>query len=255
MNPLLIFAGFAVGILIGMTGVGGGSVMTPILLMAGLDPLTAVGTDLLYSLPTKLLGWHVHRSQGTVRMDVVRELLIGGLPAVIGGLALVSLTKRMVNIVLLQIWMRHAIGVAICLSAVMIVVAPLVLKRFERATDAPRPLYRGRLIAIGALIGFMVSLTSIGGATLALPLLALFFPYIPFAQLVGSDIAFSALLTLFAALGQGTMGHMNWIVALNCAAGSLVGVYIGSKLCSAYYRNWLRPAVAVVLLLTGLRLA
>jgi uncharacterized protein len=254
MTPGLILAGFAVGMLVGLTSAGGGSLMTPLLVYIGIPPLVAVGTDLLYSLPTKMFGWFLHRRQGTVRNDVVRELCIGGVPAAIVGLIILSLVAKHVDMVLLQEWVKRAIGIMVVISAVMIAFAPLLLKRHQHVDASVSPLPRKRLIAIGALVGLIVSLTSIGSGAVAMPLLVLCLPGVSLAELVGSDIAFSTVLVLISAAGHWKMGHVDLGVTLNLLAGSMIGVYLGSRLCGVLSQQWVRPALAVVLILAGSRL-
>src|ERR1700722_9256601 len=135
MNPLLVLAGLSIGTLVGLTGVGGGSLMTPLLIFMGVDPLVAVGTDLLYSLPTKILGAYVHRKQGTLRFDIIKPLCVGGVPAAIVGLLALALANRFVDVQTLELWIRHAIGFAVTLSAVMILLSPLILRRVRQSTN------------------------------------------------------------------------------------------------------------------------
>jgi uncharacterized membrane protein YfcA len=254
VNPLLILAGFAVGALVGLTSAGGGSLMTPLLVYLGLDPMIAVGTDLLYSLPTKTLGWYLHRRQGTLRLDIAKYLCVGGVPAALVGLAILTIASRYLNVHQLQEWVKHAIGVMVVISAAMIAVSPLILRRHREISHSSDPVRRGPLIAIGAGVGFIVSLTSIGSGAVALPLLVLFVPGVTLAELVGSDIAFSTILVLVAAAGQWRMGHVDVAVTLNLLVGSMAGVYLGSRLCGILSQQWVRPALAVVLAVAGSRL-
>ncbi len=253
MNPSLIFAGLAIGTLVGLTGVGGGSLMTPLLVYMGIDPLVAIGTDLLYSFPTKVFGWFLHRKQNTVRLDLVKPLCVGGIPAAVLGLIVVGVAKHYIGITTLETWIRHAIGVSVVLSAGMIVVAPFILRRY-RNTAAQNHVPTRRLVAIGAVVGFMVSVTSIGSGAVALPLLVLCLPGVALAELVGTDIAFSTITVLVSLLGQLKMGHVNLPVTAQLLAGSMIGVYAGTKLCGILQQQWLRPALAVVLVFAGSRL-
>lgn len=257
MNAVLVFSGFAIGTLVGLTGVGGGSLMTPLLVFLGLDPMVAVGSDLLYSLPTKLFGWYLYGRRNAFRPDVVKCLCIGGIPASLAGLLTLRFALTHLNVAQLDLYTRHAIGIAVCLSAAMTMFSPLILRKRKNATDeaAPQKLPAGRLIAIGALVGFLVSLTSIGGGAVALPLLVLCLPGVGIADLVGSDIAFAAILLLISAVGQWRMHHVDLGVTFNLLAGSLIGVYCGNKISTLLAQRWLRPAIAVALIVAGLRLA
>lgn len=262
MNTELIVAGFTIGTLVGLTGVGGGSLMTPLLVFMGLNPLIAVGTDLLYSLPTKMLGWFLHNKQGTTNKPVVSQLCIGGIPGSVVGLTVLYLIGRVGGEHLLLAFAHRAIGVAVCLSAVMILIAPIILKRRrERLEQQPPALPAGidakakaRLITIGAVVGFIVALTSIGGGSMALPLIVLVLPQFGIAELVGSDIAFAAILVFFSSIGHWKMNHVDLNVTANLLCGSLIGVFIGTKFCKILQQQWLRPALAVVLIVAGTRI-
>ncbi|MDQ2866649.1 MAG: sulfite exporter TauE/SafE family protein [Candidatus Eremiobacteraeota bacterium] len=254
MNASLIIAGLSIGTLVGLTGVGGGSLMTPLLVYMGLDPMVAIGTDLLYSLPTKLFGWFLHSKQRSVRLDIVKPLCIGGIPAALVGLGLLSIASRYIDIKILETWMRHAIGVSVVLSALMIIVSPFILRRNRTAGTAAPPLNNARLTMIGAIVGFMVSITSIGSGAVALPLLVLCLPGIGLAELVGTDIAFAVILVFVSVIGHLKMGHVNTAVTVQLLMGSLVGVFLGTKLCRVLAQQWLRPALALVLVVAGSRL-
>lgn len=257
MHAQLVAAGLVVGLLVGLTGVGGGSVMTPLLLWLGLDPLLAIGSDLLYNVPTKLFAWYLYRRRNSIRMDVVRPLCVGGIPAALAGLAVLQLLSLRVNRAALIGDVRHAIGIAICLSAAMIIVAPFVMRRREAHVLGNRSRAhwpKRRLIAIGAVVGFLVSVTSIGAGAVALPLLLLTLPELEIAELVGSDIAFSTIVLGVAVLGHWKMGHVDFAVSLELTVGSLLGVYAGNWVSSLLEQRWLRPALAIVLIAVGVRL-
>jgi uncharacterized protein len=254
----LILIGFVVGILVGLTGVGGGSIMTPLLVaLLKVNPLTAVGTDLLYSVPTRLYGAFLHRQQGTVNGEIVKALLWGGLPASLVSLALLFWLRHHIDVALVELWTRRAIGITLFLAAGMILAQPLLKSHRGAALGQPfswRPGQRPRVIALGVVVGFIVTLTSIGSGAVTLPLLALALPLVGLPELIGSDIAFAAFLIPAAALGRWTMGDVNVGLAINLLIGSLPGVYIGSKLCTRLHARWLRPAVAVTLIFVGSRL-
>lgn len=254
----LILVGLMVGFLVGLTGVGGGSIMTPLLVQVlRVNPLTAVGTDLLYSVPTRLYAAFLHRKQGTVRPDIVKSLLLGGLPASVAGLALLFWLRHHVDVALVELWTRRAIGVTLLLAAAMILAQPwlrrLEVREWNNEIDWSRG-RRARVVTIGAIVGLTVTLTSIGSGAVTLPLLALALPYMGLPELIGSDIAFAAFLIPVAAAGRWTMGDVNVGLALNLLVGSLPGVYLGSLLCRRLHARWLRPAVAVTLIFVGARL-
>lgn len=257
MHSELIIAGLFVGLLVGLTGVGGGSVMTPLLLWLGIDPLLAIGSDLLYNVPTKLFAWYLYRRRNSIRMDLVRPLCIGGVPSAVAGLVALQVLSQHVNRATMIADVKHAIGIAICLSAAMIIIAPLVVRRREahRSGDRSRSHWPARrLILIGAIVGFLVSFTSIGAGAIAMPLLMLTLPDFEIAELVGSDIAFSTIILGVAVAGHWKMGHVNFAVSLSLSIGSLLGVYAGNWISSLLEQRWLRPALAIVLIAVGVRL-
>ena len=255
----LILIGLIVGFLVGLTGVGGGSIMTPLLVQVlRVNPLTAVGTDLLYSVPTRLYAAFLHRQQGTVNPHIVKALLWGGLPASFAGLGLLFWLRHHVDIAVIELWTRRAIGVTLLLAAGMILAQPW-LKRLELQAWSEefqwRPRQRARVIAIGAVVGLCVTLTSIGSGAVTLPLLTL---AMPFVGSDGVDRFRHRVCRLFDS-GRGVrplddgrrQRGFGDQPAHRIASGRL---YIGSRLCRRMHARWLRPAVAVTLLFVGARL-
>lgn len=257
-NLEIVLVGLVVGTIVGLTGVGGASIMTPLLILVlHVNPLKAVGSDLLYSVPTKLYGAYLHNKQGTVNPEIVKALLWGGLPASLLGLAVLFWLRRHVDVTALELWTRHAIGYVLFLAAVVILVQPFLWRRLLPTTSTDFEWgrgQRGRVITIGAIVGLIVTATSIGSGSVTLPLLTLSLPLVGISQLIGSDIAFAAFLIPAAAAGRWTMGDVNLPLVLKLLVGSLPGVYIGSKLCGRLSQSWLRPAVAVTLVFVGTRL-
>lgn len=257
MNVELVFIGLVVGFIVGLTGVGGAAIMTPLLVLAlKVNPLVAVGSDLLYSVPTKLFGAYLHNRQGTVNWKITGTLLLGGVPAAVVGVALLYWLRGHYDIKLITEWTRHAIGVALFIAAAVMLVRPFlknvpVVSKDEFVWRGPQRAY---VIAIGAMVGLIVTITSIGSGSVTLPLLALTLPSVGLAELVGSDIAYAAFLIPTAAAGRWTMGDVNLPLVVNLLVGSLPGIYVGSKLCGKMQTKWLRPAVAVTLVFVGTRL-
>jgi uncharacterized protein len=257
MNPELILIGLVVGTIVGLTGVGGAAIMTPLLvLVLKINPLVAVGSDLLYSVPTKLYGAYLHNRQGTVNWRITRALLTGGVPAAIFGVGLLYVLRTHFDVAVITAWTRKTIGVALFISAAVMIARPL----FKQVRIQPRDDFawtgpaRVRVIAIGAVVGLIVTITSIGSGSITLPLLTLALPAVGLSELVGSDIAYAAFLIPTAAVGRWTMGDVNLLLVVNLLLGSLPGVYIGSKLCGRLQTRWLRPAVALTLVFVGTRL-
>ncbi len=253
MTAELVAVGFFVGMLVGLTGVGGGSIMTPVLVIVlGINPLVAVGTDLLYSVPTKLYGAYLHGRQGTIDRRIVLQLLYGGVPAAFAGVGVLLWSRHHLDVAIAELWTRRAIGALLLFSAGVIFARPLIARHSPPFEPAALPSWR--IAAIGALVGFIVTLTSIGSGSVTLPLLSMALPSIGLARLVGSDIAFAALLIPTAAAGRWSMGDVNVGIAITLLAGSLPGIFVGSMLCARLESQWLRPAVAVTLVFVGSRL-
>jgi len=269
MDLRLALIGLLVGLCVGISGVGGSSLMTPLLILfLGIKPIVAVGTDLMYSVPTKVLGAIVHRKQGTVDRKVVFFLSLGGIPATLLGLAVLALLRARLSQAALNVTTKQGVGVLLFLVAVAILLTPLLRRTRHRGEGAARnrgPITtmttmtwtraaEGRLIGLGALVGFLVSLTSIGSGSITVPALYLLMPHLDLRRLIGSDVAFAALLLPAAALGQLQMGNVDLALSANLLLGSLPGVYAGSKLCGLLPDAWLRPAIAGVLIFAGSRL-
>ena len=256
MDPRLALLGLVVGLLVGLSGVGGSSLMTPLMiLLLGVKPLIAVGTDLAYSVPTKLLGAYVHRRQGTVDWRVVLYLALGGLPAAVLGLAVLGALRARLGLRTLDAALIHGIGALLFLVAVAMLLMPLLRRRtVEPPALSWAPGLKRRAVALGSLVGFLVSLTSIGSGSITIPALYLLLPGLGMRRLVGSDVVFAAALIPVAALGHAGMGDVNLALSANLLVGSLPGVYIGSKLCARLPETVLRPALAGALLFTASRL-
>ncbi len=257
MNAELIAIGFVVGILVGLTGVGGGSIMTPLLIALNIPPLAAVGTDLLYSAPTKVFGAYLHHRQRTVNWRLVGALTTGGVPAaIVGALTLVWLRGH-VALSVLQSFTKHAVGAALVISAVIIMVTPWLLKGQDRTSGNIEwnRARRWKTITIGAAVGLIVTVTSIGSGSVTLPMLALVLPAAGLQTLVGTDIAFAAILIPTAFLSRWSMGGgVNIPLAVNLIVGSMPGVFIGTKLCGFLQQRYLRPALALTLVVVGARM-
>ncbi len=261
MDLRLALIGLGVGLCVGISGVGGSSLMTPLLILfLGIKPIVAVGTDLMYSVPTKVLGAIVHREQGTVDRKIVLFLSLGGIPATLLGLGVLALLRAHQGQDALNATTKQGVGALLFLVAGAILLVPLLRRAHHPAEGAARDrgtvtrATAGRLVGLGALVGFLVSLTSIGSGSITVPALYLLMPRLDLRRLVGSDIAFAALIVPVAALGHLQMGTVNLALSANLLLGSLPGVYVGSKLCGLLPDAWLRPAIAGVLVFAGSRL-
>lgn len=253
VEPLYALAGALVGILVGLTGVGGGSLMTPLLvLLFGFHPATAVGTDLLYATVTKSVGTGVHGWRGTVEWRVVGRLATGSLPAC----ALTLLALWLVGIRSEQT--SHIIAGALGVVLILTGVATLFRHRLLALAGRLGLLEEARTtrltILLGVVLGVLVTLTSVGAGALGMSVLIMLYPRLPIARLVGSDIAHAVPLTLLAGLGHWAMGSVDARLLLSLLCGSVPGVLIGSWLATRAPDRVLTPVLATVLTLAGWRM-
>jgi len=254
LNPL---AGFLVGLLVGFTGVGAGALMTPLLVLVfGVAPQTAVGTDLLFASITKGVGVWVHGSRGSIDWGVLRRLCAGSLPA--ATLTLLLLHYFPVNRELGSIIMP-GLGVALVLTSLaMIFQVKLHRLGQQLRTTAPER-FKGAqpilTVAAGALLGFLVTLTSVGAGALGVVMLVYLYPYrLTPSKLVGTDIAHAVPLTLVAGLGHLGLGNVDFSLLGSLLAGSIPGIIIGSRLSIKANHGYVRNAVAVMLAVVGSRI-
>ena len=208
--------------------------------------------------PATFLTVTVMESPGwTVNPEIVKALLWGGLPASLVGLAALFWLRHHVDVKALELWTRHAIGFVLFIAAAVIILQPFLRRKVVPTASTSfewRPGQRRRVMAIGAVVGLIVTATSIGSGSVTLPLLTLAMPFIGISQLIGSDIAFAAFLIPAAAAGRWSMGDVNLLLVAKLLIGSIPGVYIGSKLCGRLSQTWLRPVVALTLVFVGTRL-
>lgn len=254
LQPLYSLSGLVIGFLVGMTGVGGGSLMTPLLiLLFGVHPQTAVGTDLLYASATKFVGTGIHGFKGSVDWKVVTRLCAGSIPASILSLVFLhylgmpsSTTSRIISVTL---------GIALLLTA------PSVLFREKiRAWASRRSKPLGEkstaflTVFLGFLLGVLVSLSSVGAGAIGVTVLIMLYPTLPTAKIVGSDIAHAVPLTLIAGSGHWLMGAINVPMLLSLLAGSIPGIILGSLFIGKVNETVQRSVLATILLVVGLRL-
>ncbi len=254
INPLYSVAGVLVGLVVGLTGVGGGSLMTPLLVLVfGFHPATAVGTDLLYASATKSVGTVVHGWRGTVEWRVVRRLALGSIPAAV--LTLLMLGHAGERSASTGHTISVALGVTLVLSAIgTIFRARIVAWLSSRigAAAGPRPaIYT---VILGAILGVLVSLTSVGAGALGMTALLILYPNLPIKRLVGSDIAHAVPLTLLAGIGHWLLGSVDVALLCSLLIGSIPGIVVGSLIASRVSDRVLSPILAVVLILVGVKL-
>ncbi len=253
MDFLHAVAGLLVGILVGLTGVGGGSLMTPVLvLMFGVSPHTAVGTDLLFAATTKTFGSAVHGWRESVDWKIVRRLAMGSLPAAAVTLFAISEFGKVNGAgqhVILTI-----LGSMLILTAVAVLMQKQLVAFASRHKSMEHRNVLVPTILLGALIGCAVTISSVGAGAIGVTALLMLYPQLPMSRIVGSDIAHAVPLTLVGGFGHWMIGDVNPILLGNLLIGSIPGVIIGSYLSSRATDKWLRPALAAVLIVSGLRL-
>jgi uncharacterized membrane protein YfcA len=257
MDWLYTFSGFLVGFIVGVTGVGGGSLMTPLLvLMFGIAPVTAVGTDLLYAAVTKMGGIVAHSRRGTVDWKIVRLLAAGSLPASL--FSMVLLHTLAVEEKHLKVLITGVLAVALVLTALALLLKPWLQKLGEREDGALYELHArhlpGATVATGAVLGVLVTLSSVGAGALGVVVLLFLYPRVATARIVGTDIAHAVPLTLVAGIGHAAMGTVNFALLGNLLLGSLPGIYLGSHVGIRIPERVLRPVLASMLMLIGGRM-
>ncbi|HEY0491683.1 MAG TPA: sulfite exporter TauE/SafE family protein [Telluria sp.] len=243
-----IVSGFAVGLLVGMTGVGGGSLMTPLLtLLFGVPPSVAVGTDLAFASITKGVGTVTHRVRGTVHWDIVKLLCIGALPAaMLATLALRhfgTLTPEMGQII------RYSIAGSVLLTVVALLFKGKMLAWINAK---PERQLQGRAlssatIVSGAVLGTLVTVSSIGAGAIGATLLVMLYPRLSSAEVAGTDIAYAVPLTAIAAAGHWWLGSINWELLAMLLIGSVPGITLGSWVARAVPERFLRGLLAMTL--------
>ena len=254
INPLYTLSGFVVGALVGMTGVGGGSLMTPLLVLAfGVHPTTAVGTDLLYAAATKSVGSVVHGANRTIDWGIVGRLAAGSVPATV--LMLLALAHYGKKLDAAHGVITSVLGVSLLLTAVAIFFRQRIVAFFAKRAGAPNPRRTTVLtILLGAALGALVSLSSVGAGAIGMTVLLILYPQAPVGKLVGSDIAHAVPLTLLGGLGHWMMGSVDWHLLVSLLSGSIPGVIIGSLLSARAPDRVLRAVLASTLAVVGIKL-
>jgi uncharacterized protein len=252
IDPALVAAGFLVGMFVGLTGMGGGAVMTPFLIsVVGIGPVVAVGTDLIYSAATKIVGAWLHTRQATVDFALVKRLAMGSVPA---GLAAVATIRFLPTAgVDADQAVKHALG------AVLILVAIVMLCRLFVAQERGLPERwraalegRGTIVA-GIIVGALDGFTSVGSGAPLVPFLICVYPLSP-ARVVGTDVFHAAILVSVTGLAHAQSGSVDWLLAVTLLMGSIPGVTLGTWIAPRAPARALRVGLAGLLLMTGLSL-
>jgi uncharacterized membrane protein YfcA len=250
---LYAFSGALVGFFVGMTGVGGGSLMTPILiLLFGFAPTTAVGTDQLFAGVTKTFGSAVHGFNGTVDWRIVGRLALGSVPGAILTLAVLYYLKFSGNAA--NVLVTKVLSVALLFTASSLVLRPWLIRLYNRRVGTPDPQRTARLtILTGLVLGVLVSLTSVGAGALGVTALILLYPDVPIGKIVGSDVAHAVPLTLVAGFGHWLQGSVNLSLLESLLVGSIPGILLGSYLVKYLPELAIRLTLATILVIVSAR--
>ena len=255
IDPIYVASGFSVGVLVGMTGVGGGSLMTPLLiLLFGIHPSTAVGTDLLYAAATKTGGSAMHGWSRSIHWPAVIRLASGSIPASILTLVILwqldlngSAARSLVNVVLC---------LALLLTASSLIFRKAILERFRSRLELlDAGTIASSTVLVGAALGVLVSISSVGAGAVGVTALLLLYPRLPMARIVGSDITHAVPLTLIAGIGHWAMGAIDWHLMGVLLIGSLPGIVIGSYCATRVPETALRLLLAATLIVVAGKLA
>ena len=252
MEYLYTLSGFAVGAIVGLTGVGGGSLMTPLLvLLFGVPPATAVGTDLLYAAMTKAGGTVAHGRKGHIDWAITGRLALGSIPAAATTLWVLSQMPKGSNVIGQII--SHGLGFALMLTSIAILFGRKLRDYAAKHEDsALRQCCLGKItVAVGAILGVLVTISSVGAGALGVAVLFFLYPKLPALRIVGSDLAHAVPLTLIAGLGHWVIGSVDWSLLVNLLLGSLPGIWLGSHASARVPERFLRPLLASMLVLIG----
>lgn len=252
MSIGIIVMGLFIGFMVGLTGVGGAAMLTPILILFGISPSIAVGTDLVYNSITKLFGSFQHWRQNTINIKLVKYLAIGSIPSAICAVGILHLFDSFFDNQ--ELIIKHALGYTLILVAATTLIKTFQKNKFESKLQL-KPLHEKRTltIIIGIVLGFLVGLTSIGsGSMFALAMLYLY--RMRPSELVGTDIAHAFLLVTAAGLMHAGFGNVDYRLVINLLMGSIPGVLMGSSLSSKFPAKPLRTIMAVMILISGLKL-
>lgn len=249
----ITFLGLVVGILVGLTGVGGAALLTPLLILLGINPSIAVGTDLVYNSITKLFGTAQHWKQGTINIKIVKFLALGSIPSAtiaIGTLYFFPIFHQYQEQII-----KYVLGYVLIFVAISIIFRIFFDKKtgLNRWQIQPLEQKKGLTVFIGIIFGFIVGLTSIGSGSLFV--IAMLYVYnMNTSELVGTDLAHAFLLVTVASILNASLGNVNYILTVNLLLGSIPGVLLGSKMSTKVSSTFLQIIIATIILISGLKL-
>jgi uncharacterized protein len=254
LDPAIVVFGLGIGVLVGMTGMGGGSLMTPLLiLLFGIQPTTAIGTDIFYAAVTKTVGGWRHLKMKTVNMELVKWLALGSVPAAVGGVAIISVLQDHIGEDRLDSLVYAVLGGTLLMVGVITLARALILRTLidERERFEVERRHKVAAIVIGATTGFVIGITSAGSGTVIAILLIAVYRLAP-KRVVGTDIFHAAVLLWAAGIAHWIGGNVDFVLAGNILLGSVPGVVIGAALSSKAPTGFIRTALGVVLVASGI---
>jgi uncharacterized protein len=252
---LYTVCGFVVGLLVGLTGVGGGSLMTPLLiLLFGVHPAAAVGTDLLHAAATKTAGSVVHGLNGTIDWRVVRRLATGSIPMTV--ITIAAMSALDINGAAGRDFVNAVLTLALIITAVALVFRDRIVARYAARLGSQEPKRVAALtVLIGGILGTMVSISSVGAGAIGVTCLILLYPRLPTARIVGTDIAHAVPLTLVAGIGHWLLGSIDLQIFCFLILGSVPGILLGSYAAVRMPETALRVVLAVALIVVATKLS
>jgi uncharacterized membrane protein YfcA len=254
MDPAIIVFGLGIGVLVGMTGMGGGSLMTPLLILIfGIQPTTAIGTDIFYSAVTKTVGGWRHFRMKTVNMELVKWLSFGSVPAAVTGVAIVSVLQDHIGEEKLDGLVYAVLGGTLLMVGIITLTRALILRNLVNERDRFDVERRHKVAAvlIGATTGFVIGITSAGSGTVIAILLIAVYRLAP-KKVVGTDVFHAAILLWAAGIAHWIGGNVDFTLAGNILLGSIPGVVIGAALSDRAPQGFIRTALGMVLVGSGI---
>lgn len=250
-SAVYAMSGLVVGFVVGLTGVGGGSLMTPLLLALGFHPTTAVGTDLIYAAVTKSIGTAAQHMSGTVDWKLVRRMALGSVPATAATMFAIhqvgSHNRELGEII------KFVLGIALLLTALSIIFRTWFARQLAAVHDDTDEKRTALLTVLsGVLVGVLVTLSSVGAGAIGVTALIVLYPRLKLSRIVGADIAHGVPITMVAGLGYWLNGDVNWPLLAALLTGSIPGILAGSMLAPRMPEYGLRPAMAAILLFVGI---
>jgi len=254
ISPAYAVSGLLVGLLVGLTGVGGGSLMTPLLVMMfGFHPSTAVGTDLLFAAVTKTVGTTIHSAGKTIDWRIVGRLATGSAPATV--LTLLVVAHFGVNSKGVTNAISSTLGILLVISAITLLFKDwIIAQASKRNPDLALPPAPWKTILVGLVLGVLVSLTSVGAGALGTIALLMLYPKLPVVRIVGSDIAHAVPLTLLAGIGHWYLGTINFALLGSLLVGSIPGIIVGSYTARFAPDTVLKSVLGIILAIVGIKL-